>query len=375
MNWIFLILICGLPFGHFLFKSADLWHGQGHFFQVGLLVILCSSFFEKPRNIQVLNKPLGVFTLWAGLITSYWWVKVFTQTQNYPIKIFFPFFNWLCFIWFYKLCLEYLDKDKIEKILKWFKYSIIVLLFYCVLQYLNLDEFLKGLSGHDELVGTIGNSSHLAGYLAIIQPIYFEKGLINILSLILLWLIILLTGSASGVFVGVGVVLFWLFLSKKYQWFGLVSVLSMAGLGVMVVKFSNFFTSSHRIEIWQSVFEVFKKKAITGFGLGAFGVMKFQNLPDVSIWRHAHNEYFQVWFELGIIGLVLLLWCIWEYFKLFRTFKTDLTIKLASIFFGFCLLSLFTFNAHLWQVAIIGMISYSGIYVIKNNSGIQILGV
>ena len=358
--------------GFFFFKATDLWHGTGHFFQVGLLVLFCWSFFEKPKYVQVVNRSLGVFTLWAGLVTSYWWIKVFTQTQNYPIKIFLPFFNWLCFIWFYKLCLEYLDKDKIEKILKWFKYSIIVLLFYCVLQYLHLDEFLKGLSGHDELVGTIGNSSHLAGYLAIIQPIYFAKGLINILSLVLLWMIVLIAGSASGVFVGIAVILFWLFFNKKYQWFGLSLVLSMAGLGIIALKFSNFLTFSGRIGLWKVAFETFKNKSITGFGLGSFGVMKY-NIN--SIWRHAHNEYFQVAFELGLVGLVLLLWCLWDYFNSFKTLRTDLTIKLASIFFGFCLLAMFTFNSHLWMLSSIGMIGYSFFYVLKNNSGTQMLGV
>ena len=345
----------------------DLWHGQGHFFQVGLLFIFCWSFFEKPRCVQVLNKPLGIFTLWAGLVTSYWWVRVFTETQNYPIKIFLPFFNFLCFLLFYKLSIEYLDKEKIEKILNWLKYSIILMLFYCVLQYLKLDEFFKGLSNHDELVGTIGNSSHLAGYLAIVQPLFFEKKLLNILALVLLWLIILLANSASGVIVGLGVILFWLFMQKDKIYASLGSIGTFGIISIIILKFSNFFTFSHRLELWKLAFETFKNKAITGFGLGSVGVMKLKVLQSgASIWRHLHNEYYQVTFELGIIGLGLILWCIWRYFRLFRTFRTNLTIRLATMFFGFCLLALFTFNAHLWLIATIGMFSYSWIYVIKS---------
>ena len=366
---LFLVLICGLPFGHFLFKATDLWHGQGHFFQVGLLVIFCWSFFEKPKYVQTVNRPLGAFTLWVGLLTSYLWIKTLIINQQYAIKIFLPFFNWLCFIWFYKLCLEYLDKNSIDKILKWFRYTIIAVIFYCVLQYFMLDEFLKGLSLHDELVGTIGNSSHLAGYLAIVSPLFFDKK--GILPLILLWLIILLANSASGVFVGVAMVLFWLLMKKYYRWFWGGLGLSLAGVGIVVVKFPNFLNLSHRLEIWKLAFETFKDKAITGFGLGSFALMKFQNLPDVSIWRHLHNEYYQVAFEVGLIGLVLILWCIWEYFRTFRILKTDLTIRLATIFFGFCLLALFTFPVHLFQLAMIGMISYSFIFVIKNEVKIE----
>ena len=175
----------------------DVWHGHGHFFQISLLFIFCWSFFEKSKCIHIINKPLGLFSLWTGLTTSYLWFRTFVDAQHYAIKIFMPFFNFLCFLLFYKLSIEYLNKEKIEKILSWFKYSILFFLFYCALQYFQLDEFLTGLSGQDELVGTLGNSSHLGGYLAIVQPIFFEKKLLNILALILLWLIIFLANSAA----------------------------------------------------------------------------------------------------------------------------------------------------------------------------------
>ena len=364
----FLILLCGMPWGHLLFRKADIWHGTGHFFQVGLLIIFCLSFLEKPRYVQILNKPLGIFTLWAGLVTSYWWFVLFTKAQQYPLKIFLPFFNFLCFVWFYKLSIEYLDKEKIEKILKWFRYSILLLLFYCVLQYLRLDEFFNGMSGHDELVGTIGNASHLAGYLAIVQPIYFKKGLINILSLVLLWLIILIAGSASGIVVGLAVALFWLFMQKDKIWALLGSISAFGIITFIGIKYSQFFTSSHRIELWQLAFKTFKNHLITGLGLGSFGVQNFQLGGH---WRHAHNEYFQLSAELGLVGLVLLIWCLREYFRMFRTFKTDLTIKLASMFFGFCLLAMFTFNAHLWMLSSIGMTGYSFLYCLKNEVNLE----
>ena len=84
-----------------------------------------------------------------------------------------------------------------------------------------------------------------------------------------------------------------------------------------------------------------------------------------SKWRHAHLEYYQVGVELGFVGLMLLLWCIWDYFKIFRTLKTDLTIRLASIFLGFCLLGLFSFPAHLWIMSAMGMIAYSWLFALK----------
>jgi len=366
--------VCLLPFGHIFFKQADLWHAQGQFFQAGLLIIFSLSLFEKPKYQQVINKPLGAFILWAGLLTSYFWIKIFVTSGNYPIKIFMPFFNILCIVWFYKLCTEYLDRKDIAKIFKWLRYSVILLLLYCTLQYFKLDEFLSGLADSgDQLVGTIGNPSHLAGYLALLSPLFFNKK--GVLPLILLWFIILLTGSASGLFTALVVLVAYLLIKRRFWLGGGVSFLACFGGVVLLLTKSNFFTSSHRLEVWRMALEVFKGKPITGFGLGSFALNKFYINRISSIWRHAHNEYLQISFELGIIGLVLILWVIFNALKDGWTLRKDNNgAILISIFVGFICLSCFTFTMHLWQISVLAMMVYSFIYVLKNNSEPQVLG-
>ena len=368
INKLFIIFICLIPFGSFFFKQVDIWHGQGQFVQVGILIFFCCSFFEKPKYIQILNKPLGVFTLWAGLVTSYWWIKVFFITQHYPIKVFFPFFNLLCLILLYKLIIEYLDKKSIERILNYLRYSIIIILFYCVLQYLKLDEFYKGIvSGEklNELVGIMGNRGHMAGFLTIIQPIFFRKELLNILSLILLWFIIFLTGSASALFVGISIILFWLLMKRKYIFFMLGLFSSIILFAFIYFKFPVFFNDNFRFTVWSKAIEMIKKKPITGYGLGFFGVNKL-SIYGHGQFQHLHNEWLQIILELGFIGLIFVLWIVWDYFNIFIKNINDLTIKLASIFFGFCILSMFLFPAHLWVIATTAMFCYAGIYAIKN---------
>lgn len=371
MSYIFLILICGLPFGNFLFTKVDIWHGHGMFFQLGILVLLCYSFIEKPKFVQITNKSLAIFTLWAGIITAYYWYLIVGIQRHYPIKIFFPFFNFLCFLLFYKFSIEYLNENNMEKILKWLSYSVLIVMFYCVLQKFNLDQFFMAMGGkkNDELVGTIGNSSHLAGYLALCSPLFFKKNLFNILSLILLWLIILATGSASGIIVGMGILLFWIYNKKAYRIAIGLFLLNLIGGVFLLTKYPLFFTSNHRVEFWQILYQNFKLKSITGAGMGIMNTWQLK--PETSVWRHAHCEPYQLAVELGIIGLILALWCIWDYFVLFRAFKTNLTIKLASIFFGFCLLSLFTFPAHLWLLASMGMMGYSFLYSLKNEVNLE----
>lgn len=360
---LFLIFMTLLPWGNFIFRQADIWHSAGHFVQVGILTLFCYSFFEQPRQLRVMNKPLGVFTLWAGLVTAYGWISVFVASNHYPIRIFMPFFNLLCIVILYKLIVSYLCKVSIDKILNWLKYSVILLLIYCVMQYLKLDEFFAGINNTgDQLVGTIGNTMHLAGLLAILQPLFFKKSLENTLSLVLLWLLILTTGSATGLVAGIAVVLFWLWFKNRRVAVAF-SVLSLVSIILMRLLNSQFFHNSDRFKIWGEAFNIAKLKFITGMGLGTVALSNFgTNIR----WQHLHNEYYQVVFELGIIGLILALWCIKDYFRVFNSIKTELTIRLASMFFGYCLLCGVTFFSHLWLTSVLGIFAFASVYAIKN---------
>jgi O-antigen ligase len=297
MTYIFISLLLLLPFGHFFFKQMDIWHAQGQFVQIGILTLFCYAFFEKPKRINITNKPLGSFIFWAGLVTSYWWIYGFEKAQQYPIRLFMPFFNLLVMVLFYKLVVEYLDKEKIGKILKYLRYSFILVLFYCVLQYLNLDEFFKNKVnfGNDVLVGTIGQPSHLGSLLAIISPLFFEKKRESILALILLWMVVILTNSAIGLVCSAIVFLFWLFFNNKKVAIGL-SILSLLSIGYLALFHNGFFSSSGRFKIWEYAFDIFKNHPITGQGLGSFGAQKIY-LINYGVFQHLHNEYYQIAFE------------------------------------------------------------------------------
>ncbi len=82
-----------------------------------------------------------------------------------------------------------------------------------------------------------------------------------------------------------------------------------------------------RIAIWKCTWMMIENYPILGSGLGtyAYHTLKYQadffaigNNRD--IYPHgnavqAHNEYLQLWSELGIIGLLLFLWIIFAYYK------------------------------------------------------------
>ena len=368
MKYLILALLCGLPFGNFIFNKLNIWLAQGMFFQAGMLLLFCWSFFENPKRINKQNYPLGAFTLWAGIITVFYWYITLITHKQYATIIFFPFFNFLCFLLFYKLTTSYLTKKDVERILFGISISVSIVILYCLLQHFNLDQFYVGLGmpkgqiGNDTIVGTIGNTHHLAGYLAICSPLFFKKGWFSITSLILLWVIIILTASATGLVVSIGVLSFWLFFKKKH-----ISLLIVLGLCVLIAylyreRLPVFFQSSYRLEAWKMLFEKFRERPVTGFGMGILNAWRL-NLgsrggPE-TIWNHAHFEYFQIAIELGVIGLGIVIWGIIDYFKRLMSNITDLNIQLASIFFGFIILCFTSYPCHLWLPASMGMVSYS----------------
>ena len=350
--------IAFMPWSAFLFKQVDIWHAHGHYFQSGLLILYALSFFDKPKEIKILNKPLGIFILWTGLITCYLWISIFTKTNNYPIKIFMPFFNILCFALLYKLSLEYVDSKVIVKTLKYLKISIGIIALYAILQYFKLDQFYVGIgSSGDQVVGTIGNQSQLAGFFAIFLAIFYGSW----------WLIpmiiaILLTKSISGIAVGLLVWIGFLLYKRKFLLVGFIVTITLFICELYFKSNPGFFSFSHRLSVWHKAWDMIQNNAITGSGLGTFGLANVNGIDNItSHWRHAHNEYLQSWFEIGIVGLGIIIWAIVEYFKNFR-----LDIKLSLIFLGFCLLSLVSFPSHLWLIAMVGMISYSWLYSLKN---------
>jgi O-antigen ligase len=71
----------------------------------------------------------------------------------------------------------------------------------------------------------------------------------------------------------------------------------------------------HRVEVWKLSIDMWKRATITGFGHGSFKMM-FQPIAPLHIqrdghWAQAHNEYIQILFEHGIIGLGIILSLMW----------------------------------------------------------------
>ncbi len=71
-----------------------------------------------------------------------------------------------------------------------------------------------------------------------------------------------------------------------------------------------------RWEYWQASLLMIRDKPLSGYGIGNFGEFYAQyKLPLAEETRMAHNNYLQVWVEMGFLGFFVLLWLVFNYLK------------------------------------------------------------
>ena len=299
-----------------------------------------------------------------------WWNMGIVATNQYNFIIFMPFFNFLCFVLLYKGITEYLNEVNIDRILRWFSYVIGIMAIYGILQWFNLDQFHKHFNTKgipDAVVGTIGNPVHFASWLAICLPIlYYVKTPFRTLFITLTWIVLILTGSLSGIGVAIVITLFYnSFFGRLKQCSLMLIILGLwlfIGLCLKGFNWTLFLSNSGRFEFWKSLYPIFAQSPIVGGGFGR--VISLNNH-----WKHTHNEFYQIAIEGGLIGLGIAIWCIVEYFKKFiRLERTKLSVCLCSMFVAFLTLSMANFTCHLYLISILAMFSYAGLFCITKGA-------
>ncbi len=280
------ILLVGINAAPFLISKLDIWHAQGMWVQVGVLVVFSWSFFERSRERCVKNVPLGLMNLWAGLHTAY--ICYLTQLNGkYDIVHFFPYFNFLCLLILYTVIVKHVTHNQIVMLLTWMRYAVIVTLFMCVAQVLGLSQFFQLYTTENKYlnnicVGFIGNGTHLSGFLAMTSPLFFYRNKReDWLALLLLFIVLFFTGttlndpSISGF-----IVLFccWMFFIKKNKIKVIVTLLVlMVGYLIAYPMIpETFYSATGRVSLWQKYWVLFHQMPITGPGLGTVNIL-FKN--------------------------------------------------------------------------------------------------
>jgi O-antigen ligase len=82
-------------------------------------------------------------------------------------------------------------------------------------------------------------------------------------------------------------------------------------LGLLVAKMGRDITLTGRTEIWTDVLKLASKSSLMGVGFGGFWIGRLANIPwtEQMSWTlaQAHNGYFDIYLQLGWVGIALLL--------------------------------------------------------------------
>lgn len=382
MKYLFIGLLLGIPFSPFIFKDIDIWNAQGLWFQVGLLVCFCCSFYFESNRVRIKNIPLGLLVLWGGSLTIYISYQFMAKQGRYSIYYLFPFLNLLYVTIFYKLIVQYLNKERIKLILKWLSFLTLLTLFLCTIQafglggelYNTIKGVYQGDSGindlkHPAVIGFIGNPTHLSAYLGMCLPFLFlfRKPW---LSISLLFIIIMFfTNYASysvpmtGILTAIVTLFYYLFCRSKRKF--IIGLFILLIIGVLAYKYlgQEILSAQGRIGAWKEYWTYIKPTFIFGRGLGANKVLA-NYISGYKAFNHLHNEYLQGLLEMGLIGLLIIIYGIWDFFKFRNKSKEEVILK--AVFLGFLVQSFTLFPAHLWMMSSLAIFSYGCIHCLKN---------
>ena len=301
----------------------------------------------------------------------------------------------ISFIFFYLLLSVFISKNSIESIIVLYKIIILIVVFLIsynifkksdysitICAVFSVSLFLESLvvlfqvfSSLEGLTGIASNPNISSSSIIIKLPIiiYFvhqvkkkwNKFLLRVIEYLSIIGIIIL-GSRLGLISLFIIYFFYFFWYKNHrlnQVFSIVVIFTFSFFITNSQTVNNFDLSSLRIEnlnndestnqrlnFYKKAIDLSFNKPFTGYGLGSW---KYESLPydsnnnnDILVPYYTHNDFLQILFELGIIGLAAYLVFLIILFKKILFLEDKLRGVLIIIFIAFVINSLLNFPLH-----------------------------
>ena len=354
-----------------------------------LLIIKYLETKEISRYRNRLNLPISLFVLMMSI--SLLRVKVLSVGLG-DYEIFISYFL------LYFLIINNVDKkEQFDSFIKLFYLTSFLVSLYTLMQYYGFEPYLKDFHS---LTSTIGQKNWISNYIGMFFPvtlIYFllediKKNKIVYYILLSILYATMMICQSRGIWISIAfTILIGIFLIYRFKLFALFNKENQKWLVVLIITFmiitiiystdnplnKSAITVSQRavstfneqdpsintrLLMWKTTFEMIKDKPIFGSGIGTFK-MNYLNYQAEFLKNNpyyirysvkageAHNEYLQMWAELGIIGLGIFIGVILMLYSLILDYlKKNNTDQDKIIVFGlvlgitcFLIHSLFTF--------------------------------
>src|SRR3990167_368178 len=350
----------------------NFWIPKDAVFLMGGFFLLGYNFISnKERTLIFKNKWIGLILIY--LMLSFGWhffLPILTakagQRVFWNVWNFLPTINVILGILLLKDFVEYTDGLNrwvaIARMLCWvgFGYSV-----YALLQFFGLDQiFTKDLkwSSPNHMITFMGNSMHSANFIAILSPLclIFKGMRYKIFYALSFVILILINSTISMVGFIAGLTLYLLF-TKRFKVLAWVGV-ALFVLGVLLwMYYPQYFSFSGRFELWKITLIAWKEKAITGLGLGGFGMKMYKDCTG-SIAIACTNDYLQIIHDGGLILLILVFGYLANLFKRIIMAKDNiLLVGYVSSFVAYLVVAGGSFIIWIAPMALIGLIYISAI--------------
>ena len=354
------------------------------------------KFTSTPLNLPVISF-IAICTL--SLI---WSDTFFTSLKELPLFLAGP-------LLYFIIVNNIRGEKQINRIISIVIIVGVVLGVYGIFQHNNIDFYfgIYRIVGQ-RVYGLSGNTGHFAGYIILPLSLAISLFLVSknrnrkillLIGILTMGTTLILTfGRSSYLALGISFLsMFFLFLlargknlikeNKKIFIFLLIVIILAVSLFVIptslikpgptisrikgifaIALLKNTLTSGARIAIWKVTGTMIKDRPILGSGIGTFKYNDlrykakfFEQGDNRSIYPYygfadmTHNEYLQLWAELGAIGLALFLWIIIAYFSHGIRYlrrekdgqKQGIMIGLMGAVIAFLMNSFFWFPLHL----------------------------
>ena len=323
------------------------------FFQFAMLIAIGfqSIYYINTNNIIFRFNYLDIFLTLRPVILFILFLSL-EQYYTLPIKIDVLLFL-IIFYWLVQISLT--NNTSIEKAISYFKMFLWILLIVCtvesvygLLQYWHIVPFQGRMVYKTVIVGTIGNTNGVAGFLAAGFPLliglYYlcktkTQKVITSNGIILTLIILALTKSRGAWFALIlGIVIYYFHIFKKtwnrikIKYFRVIIICTIILLLILLLFFlysMNKSSSLGRIFIWKVTTKMINDFPVFGIGYGNFPIRfldyqsKFFENPGNILYldhaaniKQAHNEYLQVFAETGIVGFVLFIIILVAFYKI-----------------------------------------------------------
>jgi O-antigen ligase len=353
------------------------------------------KFVSAPTNLPLLS---FIFIL---ILSLFWSDSLFTSLQQLPLFLIGPFL-------YFTIINNIQRQQQINRIIT--TLLIIGSLFgiYGILQYNGIDFVLWAKNvGRLKIFDLFGNVNYFAEYLIVPLPIAVSlffvsrnkiKKLLLLIGILAMGGSLILTFTRSS-YLGFGtslIFMFFLFIFSRGKRFikdnknifiilSLIIILTMSLIAIpnplnksdtviskiksraSIAQLTQGHSIKRRIATWKFTALMIKDHPLIGSGIGTFryNTLKYQakffeqgenrSLYPSGFADKAHNEYLQLWAELGIIGLLVFLWFLICYFnyglkilkKIKDYYKQGIVIGLMGSVLAVLVDALFGFPLHL----------------------------